>query len=416
MKTSSPAFAVLAAAVVLTPSPGAGQQIPASLSLDEAVARFVETSPELRAARSRLRAQVAETRQSRAAANPTFTFTNEDVGAYSERYFNVNQPVDFLWAGGPRSERADARAEAARAAFRADSAQAVFALKTTFLDAWQGGEEVEAFREALTVVGEVVEDAAERVDAGDLAVYDLRRLTVGRAMLERQLRAAELELADAERRLGALVVVDGSLPRVRAEAPGLPGETPGLDPSEAALAGSPELARAHSVARALEAEVSLARRSWLSGTSLTGGFKDQSDGRSGLYLGVHVPLPLLDRKGAAVDAARAGAERGRAEIDAVRLRIAREAALAGARLQAALEQRTAADEDRLVGANELLVTARVAYAEGEAGVVEFVDAAEAFLEARSLDVQVTRAIWDARFELEHVMGGFPDGSPTGAER
>lgn len=390
--------------------------MPASLSLDEAVARFVETSPELRTARSRLRATVAGTRQSRAVANPTFTFTNEDLGAYSERYFNLNQPVDFLWTGGPRSERADAGAEAARAAFRVDSASAVLSLKRTFLDAWQSAEEAAALAEALTVVGEVVDDARERVEAGDLAPYDLRRLAVGRATLERRLHAAEVELADAERRLGALVVDDGALPRVRAEDPGLPGEAPGVDAVAAALAGSPELARARSLSRALDAQVSLARRSRLSGTSLTGGFKDQSDGRSGIFLGVHVPIPLLDRKGAAVDAAVAGAARGQAEIDAVRLRIAREAALARARLDAALAQRTSVDDQGLAEADELLASARVAYAEGEAGVVEFVDAAEAFLEARTLDAQVSRAIWDARFELEHVMGGFPDGSPTGAER
>lgn len=416
MKTSSPAFAVLAAAVVVTSSPAGGQEAPASLSLDEAVSRFVETSPELRTARSRLRAAVAGIRQSRAVANPTFTFTNEDLGAYSERYFHLNQPVDFLWTGGPRSERATAGAEAARAAFRVDSAAAVLSLKRTFLDAWQSAAEVDALAEALTVVGEVVKDARERVDEGDLAPYDLRRLAVGRATLERRLHVAEVELADAERRLGALVVDDGSLPRVRAEDPGLPGEAPGVDPVAAALVGSPELARARSLARALDAQVSLTRRSRLSGTSLTGGFKDQSDGRSGIFLGVHVPIPLLDRKGAAVDAAVAGAERGQAEIDAVRLRIAREAALARARLDAALAQRVSVDDQGLAEADELLASARVAYAEGEAGVVEFVDAAEAFLEARSLDAQVSRAVWDARFELEHVMGGFPDGSPTGAER
>ena len=416
MKTSSPAFAVLAAAVVLTPTPAPGQQVPASLSLEEAVARFVETSPELRTARSRLRATVAETRQSRAVANPTLTFTNEDVGTYSERYFNLNQPVDFLWLGGPRSDRAEAGAEVARAVFRVDSAAAVLSLKTTYLDAWQRAEEVDALREALSVVDDVVEDAAERVEAGDLAPYDLRRLAVGRATLGQRLRTAELDLVDAERRLGALVVDDGSLPRVQAENPGLPGEAPALDAVEVALARSPDVARARSVSRALNAQVSLARRSRLSGTSLTGGFKDQSDGRSGLFVGVNIPLPILDRKGAAVDAAMAGAEQGEAEIDAVRLRVAREAALARARLEAAVAQLASVEDQGLGEADDLLASARVAYAEGETGVVEFVDAAEAFLEARTLDAQVSRAVWDARFELEHVMGGFPDGSPTGAER
>lgn len=415
MKTSS-AFAVLTTLFVVTPGPTAGQAVPASLPLDEAVTRFVDNSPELRTARSRVQAGVAGARQSRAIANPTFTFTNEDVGAYSERYFNVNQSVDFLWSGGARSRRADAVAEAARAAFRVDSATAVLSLKRTFLDAWQRAEEVAALRQALGVVDEVVEDAAERVEAGDLAPYDLRRLMVGRATLQRRLGTAGVALEDAERRLGALVADDGSVPRVRAEDPGSAGEGLPSDVVRSALAASPALAEARAAARALDAEVSLARRSWLAGASLTGGFKDQSDGRNGLFLGVHLPLPLLDRRGGAVDAASAGAEGARARIDATSLRVAREAALARARFDAALALGASVADEGLDQVEGLLESARVAYAEGEAGVVEFVDAAEAFLEARSLDAEVNRAIWDARFELEHVMGGFPDGSPTGAER
>ncbi len=212
-----------------------------------------------------------------------------------------------------------------------------------------------------------------------------------------------------------MITGNASVPRVRAEDPGPAGDASELAAVEVALARRAEIERARSTADALEAEVSLARRSWLSGTSVTGGFKDQSDGRNGLFLGLHLPLPLLDRRAAATDAALARAERAGTEVTVLRSRVAREAALAQARLESALSQRELM-EGGVSEADELLSSARVAYAEGEVGVVEFVDAADAFLEARILDADVSRGVWMARFELEHAIGGFPEGEPNGAER
>lgn len=406
--------ATLAAVAV---GPARAQEVPPSLTLEEAVHRFAQSSPELRAARSRLRSALAEARQSRAAANPTFTFTNEDLGGYSERYFNLNQPVDFLWGGGVRGRRADANTEVAGATFQADSAAAVLDLKHAYVDAWYQAGVVDALADAHGAVSEAVEDATARVAEGDLAVYDLRRLRVGRSSLARRLQIASVELADAERRLGALVAGDGSLPRVRAEAdepvPAVPQVRTAVD---VALARRPELVRARSAAAALDAQIGLARRSRFAGTSVTGGFKQQSNGQDGLFLGLHVPLPFVDRRGGAIDAAFAEAERAEAVVDLLRISIAREAALAEARLASALAQRDLIGDGGSAEGDELLSSARVAYAEGEVGVVELVDAADAFLEARLLDVEVERGVWIARIELEHVIGGFPGGNTTGAER
>ena len=154
----------------------------------------------------------------------------------------------------------------------------------------------------------------------------------------------------------------------------------------------------------------------LAGTAVIGGFKQQSDGRSGLFLGVQLPIPVLDRRSGAVDAATAEVERSESELDLLRLVVAREASLADSRLAGARRQQALLGDSGVEQAEQLLSIARVAYDEGEVGIVELVDAADAFLEARLLDSSVRAELWIAFHELEYAIGGFPREAETGAER
>ena len=138
-------FTVTLAVAVMAPTAHA-QEVP-SLSLEEAVGLFAANSAELDLARSRLRSRLGDSRQGRAISNPTASFTNEDLGLYSEQYFNVTQRVDFLWQRGPRNRNAEARASSARAEFQADSARIVLDMKQVFLAAWEGTQIVAALSE-----------------------------------------------------------------------------------------------------------------------------------------------------------------------------------------------------------------------------------------------------------------------------
>ena len=407
-----------AIASLLVAVPVAAQEVPSTVTLEQAVSLFHGVSPELRRARNRLRASIGTAQQSRAMLNPTASLTNEDLGAYSERYFTLSQGMDFVWNRGGKGRRAEARNGESRAMFLADSAQIVFGLKRAFVDAWETSEEVSALSETDRVGAAALEDAAQRYAAEDLAGYDLRRLRVARATLGRRLASAELSLEDAERRLGSLLASDGSIPRVRPQALQIeaPGISPTLDPVDRALAVRPELAAAKWMTQALDAEADLVRRSFLTGTALTGGYKQQSDGRNGLFLGIELPIPILDRRAGAVDAAVAEVDRAESEVALTRLGIARDAALADARLASARRQQQIMGGDGMEEASALLDIARVAYGEGEVGIVELVDAADAFLEARLLESTARAELWLAYFAFEHAVGGFPGGATNGETR
>jgi len=387
-----------------------------SLSLEEAVGLFVANSVELDLARSRLRSRVGDARQDRAISNPMVSFTNEDLGLYSERYFNLTQRVDFLWQGSSRNRSAEARASGARSEFEADSARIVLEMKQVFVGAWEGAQVVDGLSEVDRVLDDLVQDATARLADGDLASYDLRRLRVASATGKHRLTQAELSLADAERRLGSLVTGDGSLPRVRAmpQAVGVLDVTAALADLDEAIARRPELDEARSMTEALEATASLVGRSRLEGVGLTGGFKQQSDGRSGMFFGLQLSVPLFDRSGGAIAAARADIDRSRSDFELLHISIGMEAALAEARLLAASQQRALLEESGVGEADQLLTIARIAYDEGEVGIVELVDAADAFLEARLLENSIRTEEWRAFFELEYAIGGLP--ADAGAQR
>jgi cobalt-zinc-cadmium efflux system outer membrane protein len=421
MNTSS-ILCTAAFVVVAGAAPVRAQVEPsAPLSLQEALELSGRNSPELRMARSRLRVALGQARQGRAIPNPTASITNEDLGPYSERYVNLSQRLDFVWEGGSKGRRSEARASEARGVFQADSARIALEVKRAYVDAWQQARVVLALSEVDGVVAEVLDDARARFAEGDLAGYDLRRLRVARASMGRRLIRADVSLAGAERTLGSLVSGDASVPRVR---PGAALDVAALlsalvadvDAIERALASRPELAAARSATEALDAEASLARTSILSGTAITGGFKQQSDGRAGLFLGLELPIPVLDRRGGAIDAAVAEVDRSQSELDLLRVVIAREASLADSRLAGARRQQALLGDSGIEQAAQLLSIARVAYDEGDVGIVELVDAADAFLEARLLASSVRAELWIAFHELEYAIGGFPREAETGAER
>ncbi|HSW28805.1 MAG TPA: TolC family protein [Longimicrobiales bacterium] len=405
-------------AEVLAPSPTLAQvAAPAPVTLEQALSRFHRDSPALALARSRFRVEAAVSRQGRAFANPVASLSHEDLGDYTERYLTVTQRVDFLWDAPGRARRADALVLGARARFQADSARLVRDVKEAYVRAWESREGLALARRTDEVLASILANAAERAAEGDLAGYDVRRLEVERARVGRSLARAEVELAYAEERLAALVGEPG-VPRLAAAPLAGSAPVPGaeVDVVSLALSRRAEVAAARAAVDAQRAGASLARRGMLEGTSVGGGLKRQSDGKDGLFLAVQIPVPILDRRSGAADASRAALTGAEAEAEWVGRAVAIEASLARARVAAAARTGALVGDRGLAEAEELLAVARLAYEEGEVGIVEMLDAAEAFTEAGLLWLGARVEGWLAYFELEQAVGGLADNLEQGVER
>jgi outer membrane protein, heavy metal efflux system len=185
----------------------------------------------------------------------------------------------------------------------------------------------------------------------------------------------------------------------------------------------PEVQAAKLDADALDADARLAIRERVPTPTLSAGYKGERvadptvqslTGFRGYVAGISVPLPLFDRRQGAITAAAADARRMRAEVDAVRRRVARDVADARDALRAA-EQQQLALAPHLGEETRVAVRAvQAAYAEGEITLVEWLDAIRAFQEADATYVTLQADVAVRRAVLLSALGAplFPSTTPV----
>ena len=391
---------ILSMAVCMTGAPVLAQP----LSEAEAVRRAL-AQPEL-AALAEANRDEAQARVSgiRPFDNPQVSISRESVAGdgAEETEWEVGfvQPIDI--SGRRSSLRAAARAEVGavlaetsrrRQERVAEVRRAYAACAAGTAKAPVAGEFAERLREAERIV-------AARAEAGDAAVYDLRRLRV-----EARAAEASLTLQQGETRASCatLAVLTGT-----AEArPTASMALLAMAPAPAAAVSRPDLlARERRLAAAGE-ELRAARRARLPDLEVGVGLKQvNSDEGSaaGPVVSVGMTVPLWDGGGAAIAQARARMRAREAELGLARREVDAAVAAARARSEAALEaarRAEAAAED----ADRLGPIAEAAYQGGEGGIVELVDAYRAARDAR-LEIidHLERAVL-ARIDLELAQGG-----------
>ena len=145
----------------------------------------------------------------------------------------------------------------------------------------------------------------------------------------------------------------------------------------------------------------------------TGGFKRQSDGLTGVFLGLSLPVPIWDRRAGAVDAAVARTRAAEDRASLTRRQVENDVRRALERYRSLNRRADLLDRGPLEESGDLLDMAQVAYAEGEMELVELLDAAEAFLDARESDARFRADLWISYYDLERAVGGFGEPASEG---
>lgn len=390
-----------------------GQQEAREVSLDEALRLFAANNLQLRIARSRAAESSGLARQAGRFPNPSVSATHEplsgDGRSYSESYFNVSQRFELP---GERGARSDAGRHAARAAsvlLRADSVGLAFEVKRAFVKARVTSERLAVVERVAEVFREAVRAAEERYASGDLSAYHLRRMQVEHARYVTLSGDAQLELGQRERALAFLVAPDAATSRLAA-AP-LPSDAP--PPVRADLIADPrpdgrlEVEAAAAEVEAAAARGRLARAERVPDVTATGGFKRQSDGLNGAFLGLSLPVPLFDRGGGALDAADARTRAAEERLALVRREVRSDARRAAEAYRTLLRRAALLSEATPDGLeSDLLQIATVAYDEGEMELIELLDAADSYQQARTAEARRGAELWIAYFDLERALGGF----------
>ena len=416
---------LLAAALGWWPSAIQAQEPASRMSLDDALRLFAQNNPELRLAHTREAEAAGLARQANAFPNPSVTVTYEPLSRdgqnYSETYVNLTQRFPISGERGARADAAGWFLNAARARARADSASLSFLVKRAFVEAGLSDVRLAMAERVTEVFRQGARNAVIREAEGDISLYSLQRIRVERVRYENLLAEAGLAASAARRDLARLIFPNGALPGNVETIQVAPLELLGLPPLESVLDRvqesridrRPELAAAGAEVEAARAGSRLARAERIPNITATGGFKRQSDGFNGAFLGPSVPVPLFNRRAGAVATSEALilASDERLELTRRQLEADQSKAIESYR---SLQLRSALLEEDLLGSDpDLLEMAQIAYDAGEMTLLELLDAARALQDAHSAEAKLRSDLWIAYYDLERAMGGFDAGAEPG---
>jgi outer membrane protein, heavy metal efflux system len=398
-------------AVLVGPAAYAEDGVPA---LDEAafVAALERTDPRL----ERLAADVAMAEADVVAAgvrpNPELALDREEVfpdgGGSATSYARLVWPFDLA---GRRGRRVDAARASARAA-SAEGETARFALIVdglrVFDDAAYARLHVDLLRAERDALTRAVEIVRKRTRAGAASGYDAQRIELELAAYDDLIASAEIELAAARARLGALVGQPAADATATLELPGEPADTDALVDGAVERRGDYRAARLRGdAAAALDA---LERRGWIPdlGVSVGAMTADVGDETAlGYTVGLSISLPIFDRgqaDGARAKAARRAAEAERRVLEVTvpaNVRVARET------LSRRIAQSRELATQQLARLDDLLRAAETGYREGATGVVELLDAYRTARETRLRDLELRRDARLAERDLWLALGRRP---------
>jgi outer membrane protein, heavy metal efflux system len=395
-------------AVLLTGSNGAIEGPPISLS--DARARALATSPELEAARSGAAAARGALRQARAWGNPEFGFDAEEFGEDqpgwdgAEVTWTVAQKLEVFGTRRVRTQAALHGLDAAVLSTEAVRLDLLAEVDRRFADALVAESRIEALQASDSLAGETVRAVTALVEAGEVSPIDVDRVEAERTLVATHLLAAKFEHASALRSLAQLWGSRG---------PGFSGVrgsleiTPHLPDRDSLFAADPKLPdilQADAEVRRAEAEVSLAGRERLPEITVRGGLRRFHASNERSYMGgIGLSLPLLDRKGGALEETRARLSQSRAERAAVQSRVGLARATAYDALATALETSRSLRESSLPRAQAVHTSVQEGYRRGKFGLLDLVDARRSLLQARLEYIDALRSVWTARADLARLV-------------
>ena len=382
---------------------------PLRLTESEAVARFVDTHPRIRA----LSARIDEVRAAQAERtlwpNPSATYSRESAAGAHDTFLLARQELPLSGRRGRLQLAGRLAVDAARAEAQLERAQLQANVRDAYSALMLAQEREAALRRSIEALQTLISMLRAREEGGEGSTYDRMRGERALIDLQSESAAADADRARAQGRLAgylgpgvapeALIAGD-SLTTAAAETP-----LPALIEQALALRGDYRAA-AISAAR-FDAERAAASRLLLPTPSVGGGLKRSDLGganSSGYQFSFDLSLPLFNRGQAA--GALAAAQKSRAEAQAESWRLQIESEVRAAYNVVRIHQERAARyrEGAAVIAEPLAKIGRVGYEEGELTILELLDADRQALDARLRVLEFTAAAHRAAIELDRVIG------------
>ncbi len=390
---------------------------PRPLTLAQARAEARQASQEIVTARQTVAAAAGRERQAGAWSNPTLAYGREQTARSGEKnsqdIVSLEQALEIGGQRGVRRRVAGLERGAAEARLAATVARVDYEVARAYAAAVAAERRAALAEEAARAFGSAGRVSRERLAGGDVSGYQHRRLLLETARYA-TLRSSALVARDSALR-GLAFLIGGSARRDSAGQLALIDTLVPpplvLSPDSLVAAGlqvRADLRAAQLDRDAATAGVRVAGAERIPTPVLSGGFKGErlATGESlrGFVAGVSLPLPLWDRRGGAIAAAAAEAGRRSAELEGARRQAVREIEDGYAAHQAIAGQLAVLEGQLGEDARKARQAAEAAYAEGEIGLLEWLDSVRAYQEAETTYATLRAEYIARRAALERATG------------
>jgi cobalt-zinc-cadmium efflux system outer membrane protein len=360
----------------------------------EAIRLFLETSVEALRGPAIVQAVEAASRLDARIVNPEVTYQVEDAAGVRDEFLTFRQTLPVTGRRALKRDGADAEVSAAQLSTGRYLLEAALAVRASFYEVLYQDHRVDRMRRGVVRLERIVHILEQREREGEGSGYDVLRAEQELAEASITVSRAEAERSIARSRFASFFDPSSDMRSARLEGELAPaGALPEAGAAvDRALMQRGDLAALRSRAERHELDRRAARRERFPEPTLTAGWKRTEAlglDDTGFVASVTLPLPVFNR--GQLGERRASAERQRAELEVVMLereiRADVEAALA--RERAAREAIERHGRDAEARAEELLTIAELLYDEGEAGILELLDAYRTSLatELRALTLQ-----------------------------
>lgn len=393
------------------PAPSAG-----ALTLRDALALALASSPELLAFTEESRAREAEVAQAARWTNPELSVEVENVAgsgpfagfAAAETTLQLSQELEL---GGKRQlRRGLAAVEHERSVHDLTTARIDLQARIArhFLTLLAAQEHLQLAEEEIALATRTLTAVEEKIAAGKAPAVERYRFQAALAEARLDQAQAVLTLAAARRTLADQLGLEAAaLGKVSGDLTHLP-PLPAYSESEAQLGQSPESARRQLESAARRRELALERARRLVDPTIALGLRNFNDsGDSALLFGLSLPLPLFDRNAGNVRAASSRLAAAQAQEASGRLQSRAELAERWQALAASSAEAQALREQILPSAQQTFEAASYGYQSGKFGVLEVQDAQQSLIEVRERYLDVLTSAQLAAIELDRLFGRAP---------
>lgn len=378
----------------------------APLTLEQAIAMTLSTSPELRLAAQNVAIAEGARVQAGVRPNPELALLREGTSSRSNRTdtYQLSQPIELGGKRGARIKLAEQDQALARGDVNVAAAELRANVTAAYLEALTAQEHVALAKESLSLAGKATNAAGRRVEAGKISPLEQTRSSVAEASARLELSQAVADAALARRRLAAfwgstqpedriLVTPDINLAMI-----------PALSELQSRLDASPQMQRARIQIAREEAGVGLAKVDRVPDLTLTlGRKKDFQTNDSQTVVGLAIPLPFFNRNQGNLLSALRRVDKAKTEAEIEYLNASQALADAHQRASVAQEQIESMRNEILPAAQSAFNAAVTGFELGKFGFIDVLDAQRTLFQSRAQYLSALSARYRALADLERYI-------------